>query len=104
MIKLRPYDEKALLDDLRALMEEDGGRSTGRFRKTVYPKPATAAEAKAARRALKLSQVKFAVLLGVSASTVKAWEQGWRRPDGLATKTLRLLRKEPGYARGLIGA
>lgn len=100
--KLQPYDEAALIEDIEALAKEDKGIRTGRFKTSVYPKPATKAEAKSARARLKLSQAKFALLLGVSTSTVKAWEQGWRRPDGLATKVLRLLKKDPGYAQALV--
>ena len=104
MVNLEAYNEEELIKDLIALKNEKKGVRSGRFTKTIYPKPATSKEAKYVRTKLKLSQAKFAVVLGVSTATIKSWEQGKRNPDGLASKTLRLLRKNPSYANELVKA
>ena len=48
-----------------------------------------------ARRALGLSQAKFAGLLGVSVDTLQNWEQGRRKPTGAACVLLRIAAKNP---------
>lgn len=42
-----------------------------------------------------LSQAKFAQRIGVSAATLKNWEQGHRRPSGPSLVLLALLSKNP---------
>jgi len=42
-----------------------------------------------------LSQVKFAVLLGVSVRTLQEWEQGRRAPSGAARTLLMVAAKNP---------
>ena len=49
-----------------------------------------------ARRALGLSQAKFAGLLGVSVDTLQNWEQGRRQPTGAACVLLRIAARNPG--------
>lgn len=53
--------------------------------------PPSAAEVKALRARLGLSQTKFAVVLNVGVRSVQAWEQGTRAPDGSTTSLLKLL-------------
>ena len=53
------------------------------------------AEAKAARKKLKLSQSQFARLIGVPVSTLQGWEQGRRHPDGPARALLIIAAKRP---------
>jgi putative transcriptional regulator len=36
------------------------------------------------REQMKLSQTQFAALLGISAGTLRGWEQGRRKPEGPA--------------------
>lgn len=48
-----------------------------------------------ARKALGLSQVEFADAFGVSASTLRKWEQGQRSPTGAATTLLKIIEREP---------
>jgi putative transcriptional regulator len=43
----------------------------------------------------KLSQPRFAALLGVELSTLRNWEQGRREPTGPARALLRALRNDP---------
>ena len=52
---------------------------------------------KRTRLSLGLSQSLFAQLLGVSASTVQAWEQGKRQPDPMACRVLAGIRRDPDY-------
>jgi putative transcriptional regulator len=49
----------------------------------------------ATRAKLRLSQNKFAELLGISVKTLHNWEQGRRRPTGAAQVLLRLASRHP---------
>lgn len=98
------YTWKEAQADARAFKLELKGIDTGHFTKTRVPLPASPAEVKAARKALKVSQTGFAELVGVSAPSVKAWERGARRPDGVASKVIRLLKKDPGFVKMWVGA
>jgi DNA-binding transcriptional regulator YiaG len=51
------------------------------------------------RKRLNVSQPVFAGMLNVSGSTVRAWEQGQRRPDG---PTLRLLEVADQHSHALL--
>ncbi len=48
-----------------------------------------------ARKKLGLSQDQFADAFGVSASTLRKWEQGRRSPTGAAKTLLRIIEREP---------
>ncbi|HYJ78404.1 MAG TPA: helix-turn-helix domain-containing protein [Longimicrobiaceae bacterium] len=62
----------------------------------VRPPPAyPAARIRALRRRLSLSQQVFAELLSASPSTVRAWEQGQREPDGTARRLLQVAERYP---------
>ena len=52
-------------------------------------------DVKAIREKYGLSQDKFAKLLGISASTLRNWEQGRRRPEGAARVLLSVAEKHP---------
>jgi len=56
-------------------------------------KKLSALEIKKIRLREKLSQPVFALLLNTSVSTVKQWEQGDKRPSGIALKLLNLVAK-----------
>jgi putative transcriptional regulator len=61
-------------------------------------------DVKAIRAKLGTSQSQFALMIGVSVSTLQNWEQGRRRPEGPAQALLRLAAKEPDLvARTLLG-
>jgi putative transcriptional regulator len=47
------------------------------------------------RRRLRLSQDKFSMLLGISAATLRNWEQRRRKPQGAARVLLRVAAKNP---------
>jgi putative transcriptional regulator len=48
-----------------------------------------------ARKRLGLSQDQFADAFGVSASTLRKWEQGQRSPTGAAKTLLKIIEREP---------
>ena len=50
---------------------------------------------KTIRRKLKLSQSEFALMIGVSLSTLQNWEQGRRRPEGPAQALLKVAASNP---------
>ena len=50
---------------------------------------------KAVRKKLDLSQSEFALMIGVSTSTLQNWEQGRRKPDGPAKALLKVASKNP---------
>jgi len=52
-------------------------------------------DVRAARRRLGMSQDRFARSFGVSAATVRNWEQGRRRPKGPARVLLAVIDREP---------
>jgi putative transcriptional regulator len=49
----------------------------------------------AIRKRLKLSQTQFARRFGLSAATVRDWEQGRRRPDRIARTLLTVIDRKP---------
>jgi len=53
------------------------------------------ADVKGVRTKLKVSQEEFALLIGVSVSTLRNWEQGRRNPDGPALALLRVAARHP---------
>lgn len=54
-----------------------------------------AVDVKAIRKKLKLTQEQIALMLGVSVSGYRKWEQGERTPNGAAKTLLRVMDKEP---------
>ena len=52
-------------------------------------------DVRALRERYRLSQAKFAALMGISAGTLRNWEQGRRRPEGSARVLLRVVERHP---------
>ena len=50
---------------------------------------------RAVRRKLNLSQSEFALMIGVSLSTLQNWEQGRRHPEGPAQALLKVVASNP---------
>ena len=50
---------------------------------------------KAIRAKLNQSQTEFALMIGVSVSTLQNWEQGRRKPEGPARALLRIVSQNP---------
>lgn len=63
---------------------------------TVSPPPSYDADRiRRVRTRLKVSQPVFAGMLNVSSSTVQAWEQGVREPDGASLRLLEIAENHP---------
>lgn len=52
-------------------------------------------DVRAVRESYRLSQSKFAALMGISSATLRNWEQGRRRPEGSARILLRIVARHP---------
>jgi putative transcriptional regulator len=86
--------KKSAFDELKESIRQAGEIRRGErraSRRTVY-KPA---DIKAIRERLGLSQSRFAMLIGISVSTLQNWEQGRRVPDGPAQMLLRVADRHP---------
>ncbi|MCC6521597.1 MAG: helix-turn-helix domain-containing protein [Polyangiaceae bacterium] len=57
----------------------------------------------ALRRFVGLSQVQFALAMGISVSTLRNWEQGRRHPEGPAIALLRIAARHPRIFRENVG-
>lgn len=53
------------------------------------------ADVKAVRHGLGASQSEFALMIGVSVSTLQNWEQGRRQPEGPARALLKVAARNP---------
>jgi putative transcriptional regulator len=58
----------------------------------------------ALRARFRLSQVKFAALLGISTATLRNWEQGRRVPEGPARVLLRVAARHPDAVLSAVAA
>ena len=58
----------------------------------------------ALRRFVGLTQVQFALAMGISVHTLRNWEQGRRHPEGPAIVLLRIAARHPRIIRENIGA
>src|SRR5262245_32359322 len=76
----------------QALAHAEGRKSDVRTRQ-VAVRPARIQKA---RKQLGLSQDQFASAFGVSASTLRKWEQGQRSPTGAAKTLMKIIEREPG--------
>jgi putative transcriptional regulator len=62
----------------------------------IRPVPTyTAKRVKSVREELKLAQVAFAHLCGVSKKTVEAWEAGTNKPSGAASRLFEIIENDP---------
>lgn len=97
----------ALTEAVDAL--ESGGPLSKRFtiRDVRMSEPLKARELKsvrATRDQLNVSQAVFAQFLGVNLNTVQSWEQGQRKPSGIARRFLDEINRDPAYWRDRITA
>lgn len=86
--------KKELFEELLESVEQ-----AGRIRKGLL-KPSRVfkyrpVEVKRIRKKLHVSQSQFALMIGVSRSTLQNWEQGRREPEGPAKALLRVVDKNP---------
>jgi len=81
-----------LVKSLEEALAHAEGKSTRARTHKVALKPA---DIQKARKKLGLSQDQFAYAFGVSASTLRKWEQGQRSPTGAAATLLKIIDREP---------
>ena len=77
---------------------EGGDKLTLRSKTVSLPprvKPFTAAQVRAIRRQLNVSQPVFAALMNIPTVTAASWERGRRRPTGAALRLLDIARRNP---------
>lgn len=60
-------------------------------------------DVRAIRYKLKQSQADFAMMIGVSVTTLQSWEDGRHRPDGPAEALLRVAAKSPKTVAKVLG-
>lgn len=86
-----------LLGSIREAKAIDAGTLRGARATIVRPRHDSLkpVDVLALRRSMKLSQAKFASLLGISARTLQGWEQGRRAPLGPAKVLLQVARYAP---------
>jgi putative transcriptional regulator len=60
-------------------------------------------DVRAIRYKLKQSQAEFAMMIGVSVSTLQGWEEGRHHPDGPAQALLRVAAKSPKLVAKALG-
>ena len=84
----------AAFQELMTSVREAGRVHRGKAKpsRTTVFRPA---DVKAVRDKLGASQSEFALMIGVSLSTLQNWEQGRRTPDGPALALLRVAAKNP---------
>ena len=75
----------------QALAHAQGRKSDVRTRKVAIAPD----DVQKARKRLGLSQDQFADAFGVSASTLRKWEQGQRSPTGAARTLMKIIEREP---------
>ena len=98
----KPTIEEQIIQGLEAFADalESGEDITKRFtcRKVVLDLEPTAYKpelVKETRKTLGMSQALFAKFLGVSTGTVRAWEQGAKKPSPIACRFMDEIRHDP---------
>ena len=93
-----------LLESVRQMKEIKAGRmKPGRVTTARDLIEAGAVDPAKVRARYKLSQAKFAALLGISVDTLQNWEQGRRKPDGPAKVLLRIAESHPEVLLSVTG-
>ncbi len=81
--------------ELIAGMQEAVAYARGEIELPTRVVEVSPADIAAIRKRLHLSQARFALTFGMSAATLRDWEQGRRHPEGPAKVLLRVIDKEP---------
>jgi len=87
---MKPRDFQELLDSIDEARAIRAGRRKPSRVITFSP-----VKVKAIRKRLHVSQTQFANLIGVSAATLRNWEQGRTYPEGAARALLRIAARRP---------
>ncbi|MBX9583930.1 MAG: helix-turn-helix domain-containing protein [Gemmataceae bacterium] len=97
---IRGLEELVAAAEAGGMAEVEKRFRVTRVRRPAFPRvPADPQAVAAVRAAVGASPAAFAALLGVSANTVRAWEQGASRPSGMAARFLAEVRDDPAYWR-----
>ena len=88
---------KELFDELVASVKEMKAIERGELKpaRVTRSEDLLATDVRTLRAHFRLSQAKFAALLGISVDTLQNWEQGRREPEGPARVLLRVAAKHP---------
>jgi putative transcriptional regulator len=86
--------KEELFEELLQSVKEGGEILQGR-RKPSRAFQVGEPDVREVRRGYRLSQSKFAALMGISAGTLRNWEQGRRKPEGSARILLRIVARHP---------
>ena len=88
-------------DDIRKLTGRDFARAIPRRQREriAQGKITNGRDIVALRRFAGMTQVEFALALGISVHTLRNWEQSRRRPEGPALALLRIAARHPGVLR-----
>ena len=86
--------KKELFDDLVESIRQAGRIRRGEAKPSRVTK-FDPVNVKGIRRNLKLTQLEFARMIGVSLATLQNWEQGRRKPEGPARALLRVAAVNP---------
>lgn len=86
----------ALFNELMESVEQMDEITKGE-RQPSREKFVAATRLKKIRQAVKLSQPKFASLIGVEVTTLRNWEQGRREPTGPARVLIRAIENDPEH-------
>lgn len=91
--------EHALIRGLKEALAYERGKKKLKAVHRELPSPAPSWSQdeirKIRREVLNVSQPDFAVFLNVKTPTVRAWEQGKKRPSGAASRLLQVVAAEP---------
>ena len=86
--------KEELFEELRQSVQEGAAILRGR-RKPSRTFQVDEPDVRAVRQAYRLSQTRFAALMGISPGTLRNWEQGRRKPEGSARILLRIVARHP---------
>ena len=86
--------KQELFEELLDSVREGGAILRGR-RKPSRSFRTSEPNVRQVRQSYRLSQARFAALMGISAGTLRNWEQGRRKPEGSARILLRIVAKHP---------
>lgn len=94
---------QSLIEGLNDVIEYEKDRKKLRVSSLEIPKPAPHWSkkqiAEIRKKFFKVSQPVFATFLGVTPSTIKAWEQGVKTPSGAASRLIQILTLKPDIVK-----
>jgi putative transcriptional regulator len=90
---------EGFLDDLTSDADIETKYTCRRMVLDLEPVPYSAAQVKATRKLLRISQALFAKFLGVATNTVRAWEQNKANPQDIACRFMDEIQRNPDYYR-----